>query len=433
VLLDELKRKFESDLIKVLSLTAIANFIKIGINLVATKVVAVMIGPGGVALVGQFTNLINILTTTSTGGISNGIVKYVSEYKDDESVANKYISASFFVVLLCSVLSMFVLVFFARPVCIYLLGDVEYLSIIYITAFTIFLYAINTLLLSVINGRKLFRKYILINLFSSFASLVFTLLLVYYFKTYGALLALSTYQSVVIIITIRIIQKEKLFSIKQIWLGFSRTEWSNLFKYSLMAVTTLIWPVVNILIRSALISEISVSSAGVWEGMTRISGFVVAIMGAAITTYFLPRFSEIKVNSELKTELLAGLKIVLTVTFVTISSLFLFRSLIIRILFTEEFLSMRTLFFFQLTGDFFWVAKMMFTVILIARAETKKYIVLECGFAFLYFVLSYFFIFSGKGMQSIPLAHMIYNLVYFLLMIVLFKNLLKRQPETESV
>lgn len=421
-MLAKIKKKISGDLVKVLSLTALANLIKVGINLITTKVVAVLIGPNGVALVGQFTNLINILTTTSTGGISNGTIRYVSEHKDDIPLYNKYVGTSFSITLFFSTLSTIILLVFSKQICIALFDDLTYISIIYITAFTLFLYSINTFLLSVINGKKLYNNYIVINLLSSFVGFIFTLILVYYFKVYGSLLALATYQSVVILITVQVIKRKKLFSLKEIDFSFSKTRWLFLLSYSLMAVIGLIWPVINIAIRSLIISEVSISSAGIWEGMNRVSGFILAIMGTAITTYFLPRFSEIKNNVELRKELISGLKIVLSVTLFIVLCLYFLKTTVIQILFTEAFMMMEDLFLFQLMGDFFWVAKMIFTTVLIAKAMMREYIVLEALFGILYLGLTWLFISNGYGLKSIPVAHFIYNLIYFLVMIFVFNK-----------
>lgn len=424
MLLAKLKRKLKGDLVKVLSLTAITNLIKIGINLVTTKVVAVLIGPSGVALVGQFINMTTILSTTSTGGITNGTVRYVSEYKNDKTSYYGYISASFSITLLFSVLSTIVLLFFAKPICLILFSDLAYLSIVYITAFTLFLYSFNVLLLSIINGKQLYDKYIFINLISSFISFIFTLILVYFFRVYGALLALATYQSIVILITIHVVRRYQLFSIRDISISCSVQKWIALFAYSLMAITGLIWPLINIVIRSTLITKVSVDTAGIWEGMTRISGFIVAIMGTAITTYFLPRFSEISERKELKKEVWTGIKLVLSVTFVITMLLYFFKSTIIQILFTDSFAAMKDVFLIQLMGDFFWVAKMILTVILVAKAMTKHYITLEIVFGLLYLTLSLVFISVGFELKAVPLAHLIYNFLYFTVMIFVYYRMI---------
>lgn len=424
MLISYLKSKLKGDLVKVLSLTAFANLIKIGINLITTKVIAVFVGPNGVALLGQFTNLMTTLTTTSTGGISNGVIKYVSEYESDKKVYYSYVNNALSITLFFSILTTFILIVFSRTICISLFGDLSYLSIIYVTAFTIILYSVNSLLLAIINGLKLYDKFILINLLSSIIGFIFTVVLVYFFKIYGALLALATYQSVVIVITFYIVNKNKLFRLKNISISYSKEKWLKLLAYSLMALVALIWPLVNILIRSTLISEISIETAGIWEGMTKVSVLITTIVGTAISTYFLPRFSEIKDDRDLKKELVSGLKLVLLVTLSIICVLYLFRLTVINLLFTHEFVSMNDLFLYQLAGDFFWVAKMLLTVILVARAMSTKYIVLELIFGMMYLGFSLLFIYNGFGVNSVPLAHLIYNFVYFVTMIIIFRKLL---------
>ena len=173
MLIPFLKSKLKGDLVKVVGLTAVTNLIKIGISLITTKVVAVLVGPNGVALLGQFTNLLTTLTTTSTGGISNGVVKYVSQYEKAEKQYYAYINTALSITLTSSFLTSLFLVVFAKQLCLSLFGEISYLSVIYVTAFTILLYVINTLLLSVINGRKMYNKFILINLLSSITGFVF--------------------------------------------------------------------------------------------------------------------------------------------------------------------------------------------------------------------------------------------------------------------
>lgn len=419
-------RKIKNDLIKVLSLTFLANLIKIGINLITTKVIAVLIGPNGIAVIGQFTNFISTVTTTSTGGVSNGVVRYVSEHKNDKKLYNDYLNAAFSITILFSTVSMLILLLFAKQICMFLFNDLTYVSIIYITAFTLFLFSINNFLLSIINGQKLFDKFILINLVSSFTGLIFTIVLVFFLKTYGTLLALATYQSVVIIITIYVIKKNKLLRLNEIKLSFDTERWKNLFAYSLMATVGLIWPLINIAIRTTIIEHISIESAGIWEGMTKVSTLITSIVGAAITTYFLPRFSEISERGELKKEVFSGLKIILTGSFFLAALIFIFKNQIILILFTEQFSSMANLFGVQLAGDLFWVSKMTLSVILIAKAMTNHYIILELLFGLTYLAVSIILVHSDLGIISVPIAHLIYNFLYFVVLIFVLKKLLTK-------
>lgn len=73
------------DIVRVFSFTAISTLVKMLTGLIGVKVVASVIGPAGVALVGQLNNFASIAMAVSSGGINSGIIKYVAEYKDNEN------------------------------------------------------------------------------------------------------------------------------------------------------------------------------------------------------------------------------------------------------------------------------------------------------------------------------------------------------------
>ena len=81
-------------------LSAIATAIGMGSNLVLSKIIAMTIGPSGIALVNQFKNFVAICTTLSTFGIDNGVVKYVAEEKSKKDTLRELLSNIFFITIL---------------------------------------------------------------------------------------------------------------------------------------------------------------------------------------------------------------------------------------------------------------------------------------------------------------------------------------------
>ena len=51
---------------------------------VVVKIIAIYVGPSGLAFIGQFQNFLSILMSFATGAINSGVVKYTAEYRDDE-------------------------------------------------------------------------------------------------------------------------------------------------------------------------------------------------------------------------------------------------------------------------------------------------------------------------------------------------------------
>ena len=71
-------------------------------GIVINKIIAIYIGPSGIALIGQFQNFLGIITTIGNGAINSGVTKYVAEYNEDIDKRNIVIKASFLITFICS-------------------------------------------------------------------------------------------------------------------------------------------------------------------------------------------------------------------------------------------------------------------------------------------------------------------------------------------
>ena len=71
------------------SLNAVVIGIRLVVSLFIQRLLAEMVGEVGISKIGQLRNLTSLLTSLSTGGIFNGVTKYVSEFKDDKGQLQK--------------------------------------------------------------------------------------------------------------------------------------------------------------------------------------------------------------------------------------------------------------------------------------------------------------------------------------------------------
>ena len=92
------------DIVKVFSLNAISTLIRMLAGMISVKVIAVIIGPIGIALLGQLGNFNAILFGLANGGINTGITKYVSQFKNDERLVKKYLSNALRITLICTIM-----------------------------------------------------------------------------------------------------------------------------------------------------------------------------------------------------------------------------------------------------------------------------------------------------------------------------------------
>jgi O-antigen/teichoic acid export membrane protein len=418
------KKILTTDLVKVSFLNGVATVIRMLTGFVSVKVVAAVIGPVGVALLGQLNNFAQIMLSVSNGGINAGVTKYTSEYSDSEKDYILYLGTGFWITVTLSVVSSLVLIIGAGYFSADILHDVKYKSVIYVFGVTILLYSLNTLLTAVINGFKEYKKYVIANIVGSLVGMLFAVILSLRFGVYGALLSTVTFQSIVFFITLGIVAKSYWFKWKSFLFKFSKKAAIQLGHYSLMAMASAITvPAGQIIVRNFITRNKSITDAGFWEGINRISGMYLMVITTSLSVYFLPKLAELKKTKELRNEIFAVYRLIIPFMLLTTLIIYLFRIFIIHLLFTPEFNAMKDLFAFQLIGDILKIMGWVLGYLLLAKAMSRIYIIMEV-FNFVLLVFISYFLVNRYGTVGATMAFAIVYLIYFLILAFIFRKLL---------
>ena len=418
------KKILSTDLVKVSFLNAVATVIRMLTGFVSVKVVAAVIGPIGVALLGQLNNFAQIMLSISNGGINAGITKYTSEFSNSEKDYILYLGTGFWITVILSLISSLILFAGAGYFSENILHDIHYKSVFYLFGGTILLYALNALLTAAINGFKEYKKYVIANIIGSIVGMLFAVILSLWLGVYGALVSTVTFQSIVFFITLGIVAKSYWFKWKSFLSKFNKQVAVKLGHYSLMAIASAITvPAGQMIVRNFIITRNSVTDAGLWEGINRISSMYLMVITTSLSVYFLPKLSELKTKKELKNEILSVYKLIVPFLIITTLVIFFFRVFIIHVLFTKAFSGMQGLFAFQLIGDILKIMGWILGYLLLAKAMTKTYIIMEFINFFLLILVSYFLV-HWYGAVGATLAFAIVYLIYFIVLCFVFKNLL---------
>ncbi|OPB86954.1 O-antigen translocase [Elizabethkingia ursingii] len=411
-------------LIKTTLFSGLITFIRLASGFVSTKVVAMLIGAPGVAVVGAFANFISIILAFANGAINNGIVKYSSEYKPDEQKSKELFSTSFKISFFCSVLTGIVLIIFASFFSVLIFSTNIYSEIIIVLGLSIVLYSLNTMLISILNGRGLIEIYTLVNTIGSIVGLILTILLVYYFKVKGALYAMIFAQTVIFLFTAIIVLRKTEINFSWFRLKFNKDIAKGLYKYSFMAITSaLTVPVSQILVRNTIIHFEGLEKAGLWQGMMRVSDAYLLVITTALATYYLPKISSILNIKELRAEIRTGYKYIFPATLIITIVIFFAKDIIIQILYTNSFYSMRELFLWQLLGDFFKIMAFILAYVMLAKAQMKIYIGSEIFFSALYVVLSFILV-KQIGAIGATIAFAVNYFIYMIFLFIYYNNLI---------
>ncbi|MDL9985129.1 O-antigen translocase [Providencia rettgeri] len=403
-------------LIKTSLLSLIATFFKMLSGLVINKAVSVYIGPAGLAVIGQFQNFSQVVLIAAQGAINSGVVKYTAEYGQDSPKVPSLFSTALRISLISSIIVGFLLIIFSSFFSKKILDNIEYNFIFILFGFTVILFVLNGLLLSIINGLKEIRNYIKINIIQSLYSLFFTSLLIYFFGLKGALIALATNQSIIFFVTLFMLRKHTVVIWENFTSSFDKGISKKLFAFSAMALTSAIMvPTSQFIIRDYIATTQGLDQAGYWQGVWYISTTYLMIVTTALSTYYLPRLSEITTKKELKQEILQGYKILLPIVITCGLIIYLLRDFIISLLFSDSFTPMKPLFTWQIAGDIFKIASWLLAYVMLAKSMTKSFIITEIFFSLSFITFSYILI-QNYGTIGATYAYFLNYLSYLLFM-----------------
>ncbi len=423
-LLVKARQIFATDLVKVSFLNGISTVIRMMAGLVSTKVVASVVGPVGIALLGQLNNFTTIMLSLANGGITTGITKYVSEHAVETDKTGRYIGTAFRITFISSLFTGLAIIVGAGYFSRLILKDTSYQAVFYILGFTIIFYALNALLLAILNGFKEYKLFVKINIISSVTSLLFSVGMALAFGLMGALISAVTFQSVVFLVTLGLVSKTPWFSWSMFLGQINRKALNSLVQYSLMALASaIIVPLSQLLVRGTIAEHISVTDAGIWEGLNRISGMYLTVVVTSFSVYYLPRLAELKTNREIRKEVLSVYQLMVPFLLIVSLGIYVLRDLIISILFTAEFSNMRSLFVFQLTGDILKMSGWVLGYLMVAKAMAKTYILMEILNYSLFVILSYLLV-GPYGVAGTTMAYAAGHFVYLIGMIVIFRKIL---------
>ena len=402
---------------------ALSSVIKMLAGIVTSKIMAIYIGPAGIALLGNFNNIVGILTTFSNGAISSGITKYISQYESKEE-KQSIVSHALKITLACSVLLGIVVIVLKDVLSKMAFGNTEYSNVFIILGVTVVFFGLNATITGVLNGYTYIKELILTGILGSILSMFLAYFITIRFGLFGALINAIISQIFIFVINAFFVNKLKLFNRPMLYEKLDRPLLVNLLKFALMSiVSALVVPVSTLIIRRYVFDNLSGNEAGFGQGMWSISNTYLSVVTTTLSIYYLPTLSGIRDASKLRAEIKNGYKFILPLAVLAGVLIFIFRDLIINILYTSEFLPMREYFTFQIIGDGLKIASWILAYLMVAKAMTKLFILTEVIFSLTYVIFSIVFM-NLFGSVGVTYGYALNYFLYLILMLFLFRKIL---------
>jgi PST family polysaccharide transporter len=377
---------------------------------VLTKLFAILLGPSGIAVLGNMKSVMQILMSSASFGMQRGIIRFTSEFREQRHAFQKLLGTLHIIYGSIALVIAVVLFFLSDYLANVILQDDKYAWLFQILAIIVPFQGFHVLYFSILQGLDNYKKVVWVELVMIFCNLIFVGVSTFKFGLTGALFSVACMPVFYFFISV-VFLKSDIPNFKIAW--FSSTA-KNLFLYALMTLFSgIAFPLLFILIRNHISSVLGIDEVGYWEAVNQFSFFYFILLNSVMLMYVLPKITAQTDNVFYRSQVVEYVKKIMPLFAVFLIVLFLLRKYAILVLLSPEFTSIETLFGWQLLGDFFRAMTLIFSIYFHARRLAIPYITIDALLIVLLFTLTTVFV-DSYGLIGAVKAHFISYFIYFI-------------------
>lgn len=406
-------------MIKTSLLTGGYTLLKFLASFISNKVIAIYIGPSGVAILGNIQNYITLIYLFCGDMFKSAIIKYIAEDKTENI---KIIKSAIISSAILNGITFTLVFIFSKNISVLLTGSENYSQHFIIasllTPFTI----LSIIIISYLNGIRNIKKFIILNIVSSLIALIFTVVLTIKNGLSGAILAILTNQFLIFIYILAFNREYIYVIVNSIKKNVTKQNYITLFQFSSITLIAISCSALSLfLIRALAIEYSSIREAGEWQAAWTISQLILTLLTISLNTYFLPKISSIKNRVDLNKEINTGIIIFIPFVIFSCILLYIFKEYIVIILYSKDFVSTDSFFLFLLVGVIFKSISWFYGITFVAKAKIKITILTEFIFALFWYLTSWLFIFK-YNLIGLTYSYATTSFIHMVIMFFLYKQ-----------
>ncbi len=397
----------------------IAHAMRMMSSLAVIKLISIFTGPIGLGQLGFFMSLVSIITVFSGGGIANGVVKYVAEYKATPIKLIRFMNGAILYGGLFSASVLVVSIGFAHPLSALVFADATLWWLLPILGITQILAFVGIITVATVNGLGRQDIFAAITSVAYIGAISVSYGLISRMGVIGGALALATVAASVGCVSLIVVWRSRIRRFLRP--RYHARTFRSLSRFSLMMLSAaLLFPATEILIRTQIVASSGLETAGLWQGLIRLSGSYIGFFAVYLGTTFVPILSSTTSMKTSKRLVIRQLFIIGGGFAVFGMLVFGFRGQVVQLVFSLEFMQITDVIAWQILGDFFRILSYVIGFMLVAKAATKLYIMAEFFQFGLYLALASLVIMRHGDLMQITRIYAASYAIYFCFMLVLF-------------
>jgi O-antigen/teichoic acid export membrane protein len=404
----------------------VAQLSKILVGFIYLKLVALYLGVDGMGQLGNFMSLVTLLSLLAGGGIVNGVIKYVAEFKHQPRLLLRFLwAAKTYSLSLCTIIAVSGVVG-SEAIALALFNSSRFQWLIIVLSLAQFTFAFTNLVTGTLNGLGETKAYAIIQIVGNLLLIPCAWWLISRWGLEGAGLGMIAVFALYALPAFKYYSRSSIGN-KVKGLTYDSPMFRKLLVYTVMAsVGAFSVPAVEIIIRQALIGEVGLEAAGIWQASIKLSSAYMGFFVMFLAVYFMPM-----VSAENNTHRILGLVVkfmgVLGALFAVGAVVFYsLRNYVIPLLLSPQFSVLGDYIQLQLFADALRVVTYVIGFVVVAKAALKIYVVSEVAQGLIFCGFSIFMIHSGMGLKGVLYANILMNLIYLVCSVIGFYYYVKR-------
>lgn len=422
------------DIIKSVSKLSIPTFLNLLSSVIKNKIIALSIGPAGLGVYSQFLNILGLFGTVLPVG-SMGLIRYVSSLHNDNRQSEMLYLMRYFLVrnIVLSLLVSSVLVLFSTEISNLLFSTSEYSELIRIFSTVIIITLFVNMLDIYLKSIRQINKYVLFLTFNSIISIAVTVPLILSYQIYGAVLAIVLSALLCLLTGILILKKYKLISLPLIYERVERDVIKNVLGLGLAVLASMVIQNITMLaIKSIIAGNFSLNAVGIFQCVFSISSSYFGVFFVVIGAYSIPKISAMKEDIEIVAEMNSTFRFLLMIYMPVLVVIFALRSLIIPLLYSNDFILAKDLLIYQLPAEFIRAFSWAAGVWLIPKLNFAKWLLFEIIFYSLFLGLFVLMVnFTKVGIYAASMSYLSSYIVFLIINFVYSYKIIKFKFETK--
>jgi len=420
------------DILKTTSLFSGVQVLSVLISIAKSKLAAILIGPAGIGVVGVLNSTLNVVIGFSKLGLDVSAVKAISTFIEKDT--NKTLRTINVLRRLCWVTGLLgaIITFVLSPWLSELtFGDSSHTISFRLLSLAVLFNQLTVGNLAILQGLRKLKKLAKATLWGSFFSLIVIIPMYYYYGISGIvpaiiLISIFTY-AFSWIYTRRELSRQPKLTIKET-LSQGKSMMKLGFVLSLGSLATIITIYAT---QIFITNKGGVDQVGFYNAAFIVINAYVGVVFSAMSKDYFPRLSSIVNEHETMLKVVNQQAYVAILLLTPIIVIFLaFIPTIINILFTKEFMPIIGILTFGILATIFKAVSWSMGYILVAKGDSKLYIITEVGFNALLLIMSIFGYVYG-GLTGIGISYLLYYIIYLIGIKIITNNKYKFKFENE--